>query len=181
MGHALVAASLPGTDPVHKISIIPRGIGALGYTLQRPTDDRYLMTREELEAKLAVLLGGRAAEFLVFGHLSTGASDDLSRATEIARSMVTSYALVPELGNVTWAESGPNFLGVPAAPSRSYSEDTAREIDRAVRGLVDSAFDRASEILATALEHGARLLLEKDTLDGAELGTLFEKVERDPA
>jgi cell division protease FtsH len=181
LGHALVAASLPGTDAVHKISIIPRGIGALGYTLQRPTDDRYLMTREELEAKLAVLLGGRAAEHLVFGHLSTGAADDLSRATEIARSMVTSYALVPELGNVTWAESGPNFLGVPAAPSRSYSEDTAREIDRAVRGLVDSAFDRASEILGrnrALLEHGAAQLLEKETLDGAELAALLEKVER---
>jgi cell division protease FtsH len=181
MGHALVAASLPGTDVVHKVSIIPRGIGALGYTIQRPTDDRYLMTREELEAKLAVLLGGRAAEHLVFGHLSTGAADDLSRATEIARSMVTSYALVPELGNVTWAESTPNFLGVAAPPSRSYSEDTAREIDRAVRGLVDSAFDRASDVLArnrALLEHGARLLLEKETLDGAELAALFEKVER---
>jgi len=112
MGHAVVAAATPGSDPVHKISIIPRGIGALGYTLQRPTDDRYLMTCEELEGKMAVLLGGRAAERVVFGHLSTGAADDLARATDIARDMALRFAMVPELGHVAYgSDAAPSFLG----------------------------------------------------------------------
>ena len=98
MGHALVAAALPGTDPVHKVSIIPRGVGALGYTIQRPTEDRYLMVKDELEKKMAVLLGGRAAEQVIFNHLSTGAADDLNKVTEIARSMITRYAMVPAAG-----------------------------------------------------------------------------------
>src|SRR5437660_3771159 len=113
MGHALVAAALPGTDAVHKISIIPRGIGALGYTIQRPTEDRYLMTREELDNKMAVLLGGRAAEHLVFGHLSTGAADDLAKTTDIARSMVMRYAMVEGLGHVAYEEERAAFLGGP--------------------------------------------------------------------
>jgi len=101
MGHAIVGMALPGVDEVHKVSIIPRGIGALGYTIQRPTEDRYLMTREELENKIAVLLGGRAAEKIIYGHLSTGASDDLARATDIARSMVTRYGMDPDFGHVS--------------------------------------------------------------------------------
>ena len=100
LGHAMVATSLPGTDPVHKISIIPRGVGALGYTVQRPIEDRFLMTREELDNKMAVLLGGRAAEWVVFKHLSTGAADDLAKATDIARAMVTRYGMSEELGHV---------------------------------------------------------------------------------
>ena len=124
MGHALVAAAQPGCDPVHKISIIPRGIGALGYTIQRPTEDRYLMTREELEAKMAVLLGGRSAEEVVFGQLSTGAADDLSRATEIARSMVTRYGMLPELGPLAY-ETEPNGY-LPGSPRRRAGSTASR-------------------------------------------------------
>jgi cell division protease FtsH len=178
MGHAIVAGCLPGTDPVHKVSIIPRGVGALGYTLQRPTEDRFLMTRDELEVKLAVLLGGRAAEDLAFGHLSTGAADDLARATDIARSMVTRYAMVPELGHSTYDEDPASFLGRPApgASGRMYSEATAREIDCAIRSLVDAAFARARSVLATnrpTLEKAASLLLARETLTEADLRPLF--------
>jgi cell division protease FtsH len=182
MGHALVAAALPTTDPVHKVSIIPRGIGALGYTLQRPTEDRYLMTRRELEQKLAVLLGGRVAEHVMYGEFSTGAADDLARATDIARSMVTQYAMVPELGNATYAENGAGLLGGPGTTlhARRYSEETAREIDCAVRAIVDTAFDCARAVLdhnRTILEESARALLDRETLTEADLLPIFEKVE----
>src|SRR3546814_435266 len=110
MGHALVAMSLPGTDPVHKVSIIPRGVGALGYTIQRPTEDRFLMTREELENKMAVLLGGRAAEIVVYDHLSTGAADDLAKVSNIARSMVTRYGMVEKLGHVSYDSEQKSFM-----------------------------------------------------------------------
>src|SRR5687767_15825812 len=110
MGHALVALALPGADPVHKVSIIPRGVGALGYTIQRPTEDRFLMTKEELENKMAVLLGGRAAEEVVFGHLSTGAADDLVKVTDIARSMVMRYGMSEKLGNVALDRDTRSFL-----------------------------------------------------------------------
>ncbi len=175
MGHALVAMSLPGTDPVHKISIIPRGVGALGYTIQRPTEDRYLMTREELEAKMMVLLGGRAAEHVVFGHLSTGAADDLAKVTDIARNMVTRYGMDTRLGNVTYESDPRSFLHAPMPPmgnERRYSEETAREIDCAVREIVDQAFERAVGILRNRhddLERGARALLEKETLTEQDL------------
>src|SRR5579864_5358375 len=136
MGHALVALSLPGTDKVHKVSIIPRGIGSLGYTIQRPTEDRYLMTRQELENKMAVLLGGRAAETIVFGELSTGASDDLAKVTDIARSIVTRYGMSEELGLITYETNQHSFLGGDQPQmtylERSYSEATAREIDASV-------------------------------------------------
>jgi cell division protease FtsH len=177
MGHALVAAALPGTDPVHKVSIIPRGVGALGYTMQRPTEDRFLMTREELENKMAVLLGGRAAEKLALGHLSTGAADDLSKVTEIARSMVARFAMVPELGHVTYEAEPRSFLGGPALLSeRRYSEETAREIDCAVRAIVDRSFQRARQILdenQSLLEEGALLLLSRETLTAEELAKIF--------
>lgn len=172
MGHALVAASHEGVDPVHKISIIPRGVGALGYTMQRPTEDRYLMTRREMEARLAVLLGGRAAERIVFDHVSTGASDDLAKATEIARAMATRYAMVDELGQVAYETEPRGFLGVPGAHPREYSEQTAHEIDLAVRKIVDAAFERALVILKARrplLEESAARLLERETLDGTEL------------
>ncbi len=175
MGHALVAMALPGSDPVHKISIIPRGIGALGYTIQRPTEDRFLMTRAELENKMAVLLGGRAAEQVVFGHLSTGAADDLVKVTGIARSMVMRYGMVPSLGNVAYGEERTPFLGVPNVNPREFSEETAREIDVAVREFVKSAYDRALAILTRereTLERGAKWLLEKETLAEAELADL---------
>ncbi len=181
MGHALAAASLPGSDPVQKVSIIPRGIGALGYTLQRPTEDRYLMTKEEMEAKMTVLQGGRAAEYIVYGHYSTGASDDLARATEIARSMVTRYGMVPELGSATYAESSPNLLGLPpGVAGRSHSEQTAREIDLAVREIVDASFERALRILTAnrpVLAASAAKLLEQETLEESELETFFARLE----
>ncbi len=179
MGHALVAMSLPGVDPVHKISIIPRGIGALGYTIQRPTEDRFLMTREELENKMIVLLGGRASEHLVFQHLSTGAADDLAKATNIARSMVMRYGMHEKLGHVALESERPAFLqGLgTAAPGREYSEETAREIDCAVREIVKNAFDRAVATLTEQrdqLEQGARLLLRKETLNEQDLEQLRE-------
>jgi cell division protease FtsH len=179
MGHAVVASALPGTDAVHKISIIPRGIGALGYTIQRPTEDRYLMTREELENKMAVLLGGRAAEHVIFGHLSTGAADDLSKATDIARNMVTRFGMGRPLGPVTYEAEPNGFLGPMAGTTRLYAEETAREIDVAVREIVDAAFERARAILTRnrpILEEGAKALLAKETLADAELSAVLEKV-----
>jgi cell division protease FtsH len=179
MGHALVAGAHDETDPVHKVSIIPRGIGALGYTIQRPTEDRFLMTKDELEQKLDVLLGGRAAEDLVFGKVSTGASDDLAKATDIARSMVTRYGMLPELGQVVYETDGQSFLGQAGPPRRAYSDETAREIDAAVRQIVDAAFKRARAILTQhrqVLEDAAQDLLAKETLGEGELAPYFARV-----
>jgi len=180
LGHAMVAMALPGTDPVHKVSIIPRGVGALGYTIQRPTEDRFLMTREELENKMAVLLGGRAAEEVVFGHLSTGAHDDLSKVTDIARSMVMRYGMVKSLGHVTYEEGQSRFLMAPGFPKpREYSEETAREIDIAVREIVKACYEKALGILSrekATLERWAQKLLEKETLVEAELAELRRAV-----
>jgi len=176
MGHALVAMALPGSDTVHKVSIIPRGVGALGYTIQRPTEDRFLMTREELENKMAVLLGGRAAEDICFGHLSTGAADDLVKVTNIARAMAMRYGMVKALGDVAYEQERSPFLGdVSLGTERGHSEQTAREIDLAVRDIVNAAHDKALAILRrekTTLERGARLLLEKETLAQADLAAL---------
>jgi cell division protease FtsH len=169
MGHALVAMALPGSDPVHKVSIIPRGIGALGYTIQRPTEDRYLVTREELENRMAVLMGGRAAEWIVFHHLSTGASDDLRRVTDIGRSMVVQYGMSPTLGNVTYERDQRGMLGGMAVPAeRAYAETTATKIDIEVHDIAQRAFDKAVEVLTerrTLLDSTARKLLETETLD----------------
>jgi cell division protease FtsH len=180
MGHALVGVSLAGSDPIHKVSIIPRGVGALGYTIQRPTEDRFVMTREELENKMAVLLGGRAAEQVVFGHLSTGAADDLRRVTDIARAMVTKYGMSEKLGSVAYDRDSRTFLtgpDLPAAPhEQDYAETTAAVIDDEVRQLVQSAMDRAAGILrekSDILERSARRLLEKETLDERELMELI--------
>jgi len=176
MGHALVALSLPGTDPVHKVSIIPRGIGALGYTIQRPTEDRFLMTRGELENKMAVLLGGRAAEHIVYGHLSTGAADDLAKVTDIARSMVMRYGMDEKLGSLSYEEERAPFLPVPlGGAERRYSEETARDIDRAVHAIAQAAFDRAVAILTkhrATLEDGARRLLRQETLSEEDIAGL---------
>ena len=181
MGHALVAMSLPGSDPVHKISIIPRGIGALGYTIQRPTEDRFLMTRRELEHKMQVLLGGRAAEHIVFGEVSTGASDDLQKVTSIARSIVMRYGMDEHLGNVVYDQERQSFLGgaVPAPAEKNYSEETAREIDCAVRTIVGGAFERTVALLADRrglLEEGALRLLERETLNEEELHELRQRL-----
>jgi cell division protease FtsH len=186
MGHALAAAALPGTDTVHKVSIIPRGVGALGYTIQRPTEDRYLMVKEELENKMVVLLSGRAAEHIIFGHLSTGAADDLAKVTEIARNMVARYGMVLDLGHVTYDNEPVTMLGpsLGAGTRHDYSDETAREIDAAIRRIVEDSFDRARNILEhnrSLLEEGARLLLERETLAEAELGPLFERVLRESA
>jgi cell division protease FtsH len=183
MGHTLVALSLPGTDPVHKVSIIPRGIGSLGYTIQRPTEDRYLMTREELENKMTVLLGGRAAEHVVYGHFSTGAADDLAKVTDIARSMVMRYGMEEKLGSLSYQDEPRGFLPtLPAQlPTREYSEETAREIDRAVRSISDAAFSRAVQILSanrSLLEEGAEQLLRKETLAEEEIAALAAKLTR---
>jgi cell division protease FtsH len=180
LGHALLAIALPGSDPVHKISIIPRGVGALGYTIQRPTEDRFLMTREELENKMAVLLGGRAAEEVVFNHLSTGAANDLAKVTDIARSMVMRYGMVKSLGHVAYEEERAPFLG-GALPQghREYSEETAREIDIAVRQIVDRVYEKALGILQrerATLERWAQKLLEKETLVEADLEELRTSV-----
>ena len=182
LGHAFVAAAIPGCDPVHKVSIVPRGIAALGYTLQRPTEDRYLMTREELENKMAVLLGGRAAEHLVFGHLSTGAADDLEKATQIARSMATRFGMGARLGPVTYELEPAGFLGEIAGTRRLYAEETAREIDVAVRDTIQAQFGRARRIIArnrALLEEAARNLLASETLGDAELARILDKVSRE--
>jgi cell division protease FtsH len=174
-GHALVRLALPGIETVHKISIIPRGIGALGYNIQRPTEDRYLMTREELLDKMAALLGGRAAEMLVCEQLSTGAADDLAQVTDIARTMVTRYGMDATLGHATYDAERPAFLAdLPVYPTstRSYSEQTAWQIDEAVRHLVSEAFDKATAILRVhrqQLDELAARLLENETLNADEL------------
>ena len=176
MGHALVALSLPGTDPVHKVSIIPRGIGALGYTVQLPTEDRFLMTREELEKKMMVMLGGRAAELVVYDQLSTGAADDLVRVTDIARAMVARYGMSEKLGSVAYDRDPRSFLAganpLPGPRPRDYGEATADAIDAEVRSIVDGALERTVALLRErreVLDRCARQLLEKETLDEAEL------------
>jgi cell division protease FtsH len=182
LGHALVAIALPGVDAVHKVSIIPRGIGALGYTIQRPTEERYLMTRSELTDKICVLLGGRAAEKLVFGHLSTGAADDLAKVTDIARSMVTRYGMDETLGYVVYDSQKSSFLGQGDGTTwldRRFSEDTARDIDEAVRKIVDEAFVRTTGILRqnrALLERCAEVLLQKETLSAEEIGALTKDI-----
>ena len=179
MGHALVAMSLPGTDRVHKVSIIPRGVGALGYTIQRPTEDRFLMTAQELEHKIMVLLGGRAAEKLVFGQLSTGAADDLAKVTDIARDMATRYGMVESLGYVTYEAQRQPFLDVPGLVPGGWqpSQDTQQHIDAAVRQIVMTGFDRATALLEEkrdVLERCARELLKRETLDEQALRTLTQ-------
>ncbi|MFN7026616.1 MAG: ATP-dependent zinc metalloprotease FtsH, partial [Pseudorhizobium sp.] len=151
MGHALVALSLPGVDPVHKVSIIPRGVGALGYTIQRPTEDRFLMTKEELEDKMAVLLGGRAAEFIIFQHWSTGAADDLAKVSDIARAMVTRYGMSEKLGHMALETEQKSYLTpemmIGGGRQHDYGEQTADVIDTEIRKIIDRAFDRAVSIL----------------------------------
>lgn len=186
LGHALVALSLPGVDPVHKISIIPRGVGALGYTIQRPIEDRYLMTKEELENKMAVLLGGRAAELIVFGHLSTGAADDLRRVTDIARSMVTRYGMSEKLGSVAYEGEPGNFLAsadrLYPVRERDYAEETAASVDREVKDIVDRVLERAEAILTTRrpiLDRAAKKLLEKETLEQNDIDALIREMPKE--
>jgi cell division protease FtsH len=177
-GHALVAELVPGADPVSKISIIPRGIAALGYTRQLPTEDRYLMTRSELLARICVLLGGRVAEEIVFGDISTGAQNDLQRATEIARTMVTQFGMNEKLGLVSLeGPRTPMFLPVPNYAPKEYSEETARVIDEEVKKILSDAHARVRDILAPrrpALEELAKLLLEKEIVERPELQAILK-------
>jgi cell division protease FtsH len=185
LGHAMVALALPGTDEVHKVSIIPRGVGALGYTIQRPTEDRFLMTRTELEHKMAVLLGGRAAEQVVFSEISTGAADDLARATDIARAMVLRYGMSEALGNVTYDRERSTFLepGIPMPQTRDYSEQTAHAVDAAVRALIDQAFEHAVAILQlnrALLDRTAEELLKTETLNQPQIEALKRAIVTGP-
>jgi cell division protease FtsH len=177
MGHALVALSLPGTDPVQKISIIPRGIAALGYTMQVPTGDRFLMRKTELENKVASFLGGRAAEEIIFGDISTGAHNDLARATDIMRSMIREYGMSEKLGQVYLAgEKQPLYLGTGMREAGDYSEATSEIIDQEIRENIRHQYDRALSILREkkdVLIRGARLLLEKEKIDGEEIRSLL--------
>jgi cell division protease FtsH len=188
MGHALVAMSLPGTDVVHKVSIIPRGIGALGYTIQRPSEDRFIQTREELEHRICVLLGGRAAESVIFNHFSTGAADDLAKVTSIARDMVARYGMEEKLGPVAYDADRPSFLQgapMPAAwHERSYSDITAHAIDEAVQRIVERAFLRTVGILQRqrdVLERSAAQLLEKETLEDVDLRAIQAQLRPEKA
>jgi cell division protease FtsH len=177
-GHALLACLLPGTDPVRKVSMIPRGIAALGYTMQMPTEDRYLLKKGELLDRLTMMLGGRSAEEVVFGEVSTGAHNDLKKATELAREMVTEFGMSEELGPLSYSSRE----GAPWSPdfpvSRPWSEQTARYIDHAVRALVESAHKQAVDLLTDhkeALLALAAALREKEVIDEAELHEILGK------
>ena len=183
MGHALVAMALPGTDPVQKVSIIPRGIGALGYTLQRPIEDRFLMNRMELSNRMAVLLGGRAAESLIYNEVSTGAADDLAKATEIARNMVVRFGMTLELGQVSYEPESTTYLAgaAPIYRPRTYADETAASIDHAIKALIDVSFQRARAILAANKEplvRCARELLERETLGSSDLARLTGELKQ---
>jgi cell division protease FtsH len=184
-GHALVAYSLPNTDAVHKVSIIPRGLGALGYVLQRPEGDRYLMTQGELESRIQVLLAGTISEEIIFDDVSTGAQNDLERATEIARSMVMDYGM-SRMGRVNFRESGRSpFLStsIDMPRERSHSEHTAREIDQEVKRIIDGSIEKVRHILATrrgSLEALARQLIKKEVIDAEELKSIIDANSTSP-
>lgn len=182
MGHAVVAMALPDVDPIKKVSIIPRGLGALGYTMQMPTEDRYLMTRTELLNRITVLLGGRAAEMLIFHEATTGAADDLQRATELARAMVTRYGMEEEIGQASFVTERSRYLDLQGlGPQQSeMSDETNAKIDAAISKLIDGAFDRATVILQTcALLHkdAAERLLGKETFSEADLAPIQAAVK----
>ncbi|MGI6750214.1 MAG: ATP-dependent zinc metalloprotease FtsH, partial [Atribacter sp.] len=177
-GHALVARFLPNTDPVHKISIIPRGGAALGYTLQLPTEDRYLISKQELMTRLAVLLGGRVAEEIVFEDITTGAHDDLQKATEIAREMVCEYGMSDTLGPLTLGRRHKEvFLGKDIAEDRNYSEEVAFTIDKEVRSIIDSAYEQARKLIIDnrdKLDKLTAILLEKEVLEREEIDKILD-------
>ena len=178
LGHALVAMTVPGADPVQKISIIPRGIGALGYTLQVPTEDRFLMSRSELLAKIVTLLGGRAAEQIIFKEVSTGAMNDLARATDIAQSMVKEYGMGESLGNVYYARKRKaQFLDIMPDGAAEYSEQTAQKIDEEVKLIIAQQYERALEILSKqqkTLQQAAEILLKNEKMDAAQIEDLMK-------
>src|SRR4029077_873769 len=176
-GHALVAELVPGADPVAKISIIPRGVAALGYTQQLPTEDRYLMTRSELLTRIYVLLGGRVAEEMIFGDISTGAQNDLQKATEIARTMITQFGMSDPLGLVALEGSRtPMFLPVQTPGPKEYSEETARIVDEEIKKILSEAHAKVRNLLAAhkqALEELAKLLLDKEVVDRPQLQAIL--------
>jgi len=178
-GHAIVATLLPGLDPVHKISIVQRGFGALGYTMQLPLEERYLMTREDLRNQIAVLLGGRSAEEIAFGEISTGAQNDLQRATDLARAMVVEYGMSEELGAVAFETNRrPTFLNMPLPAERGlYAEETAHRIDIEVSRIMAESHDQARRLLRehrATLDELATRLLEKEVIEGPELKALVD-------
>ncbi len=187
-GHALVARLTPGTDPVHKVTIIPRGM-ALGVTQQLPVDDRHTWSKDYILKRLTIMFGGRVAEELVLGHTTTGASDDLEKATELARRMVCEWGMSERLGPMTFGKKEePVFLGRDLTQTRDYSERTAIEIDTEVRDIIGAAFDRAKSLLQKHIEilhKMAETLLEKETLDGEEIDGILKQydieVEPEPA
>jgi cell division protease FtsH len=182
-GHTIIAELLPTTDPVHRVSIVQRGIAALGYTLQLPTEDRYLMTKSELLDKLCVMLGGRVAEEVIFSEVSTGAQNDLQRAADIARSMVKEYGMSEKFGPLAFEkERRPMFLdiGLPNG-HKEYSEATARELDQEVKRFIDEAYSRVKELLSAnqdRLRALAKALLEKETLEGEEIRRILALPEK---
>ncbi|MEN2983455.1 MAG: ATP-dependent zinc metalloprotease FtsH [Dictyoglomaceae bacterium] len=180
LGHALVGKILPKANPVHKVTIIPRGL-ALGYTLQMPEEDRYLLTKEELEAEIAVLLGGRAAEELIFGQPTSGAADDLKRAVELARKMVCEFGMSKKLKNLSLGDQHSEvFLGKDLMQIRNFSEDTAKTIDEEIKEIIDSAYNRALNILKThenVLRELSKILIEKETLEGEEIDRYLKNFE----
>jgi len=179
IGHAMVALTLPDTEPVEKISIIPRGISALGYTMQMPTEDRYLLSKTELLNRITVLLGGRAAEEMIFGDITTGAQNDIARATDIARHMVTQFGMNDKLGQIAYEKQSQSFLlPMQNVNQKNFSEHTAREIDCEVRKIFDQQYKRAQFILnhyKDALNEAAMVLLEKETIVGSELEEILKK------
>lgn len=179
MGHAIVASILPNADPVRRVSIIPRGVAALGYTLQLPTEDRFLLTKSELLDRMAVMLGGKAAEELIFGEASTGAKNDLERATDMATAMIKAYGMSEKLGPVSYDKARPRFLDVQmAGQPKDYSEHTAQEIDDEVHQLLKDILRKSSEILREnreQLERIAKILLEREVIEGDELKALLNK------
>ncbi len=177
-GHAIVASVLPNADPVRRVSIIPRGIAALGYTIQLPTEDRYLLTKSELLDRMAVMLGGKAAEEIIFGEASTGAKNDLDKATEMATSMVKAYGMSDKLGPVSFDKGRPLFLETPWSQPKEYSESTAKEIDEEVKQILTESFSKAKTVLGERVEklkQIAGVLLEKEVLEGDELKRLVER------
>ncbi|WP_410503734.1 hypothetical protein [Leptolyngbya sp. 7M] len=180
VGHAIVGALMPSTGKVEKISIVPRGVGALGYTVQLPEEDRFLMIESELRGRIATLLGGRSAEELIFGEVSTGASDDIQKATDLAERAVTLYGMSHELGPIAFEKSQPQFLEGYSNPRRSVSPRVAEEIDRQVKEIIDGAHQIAFQTLQhnrALLEETAQTLLQKEILEGEELRLYLDRAE----
>jgi cell division protease FtsH len=178
-GHAIVTAALDSTDEVHKVSIVSRGMGALGYTLQVPLEDRYLMTKTELFTKICGLLGGRAAEEIIFGDISTGASNDLQRVTDLARRIVINFGMSERLGHVNYGDGNSGFLGEMGVRSRGYSEQTATTIDGEVHGLIAHLYQETISILRenrSILEEMADFLKEEEVLEGEKLKEMLSRV-----